>query len=649
MSTTEKELEEFREQQVGARNGLARERMSRRTVLRGATILAAAGSGGAAALLAACSSGTKGTTSTSPATSNGGSAASKGSFKDTTGLPPYKLGIANATVDAKWQQFPYVYKYNWRRYPFNAPVTTGGHQITTTAPPSNYDLMKTPNGVPGSLYYQGLWHTAIHSNINLDSTAIEPDLALKTAHNADFTTWTFTIPQGVKFHDIAPVNGRELTADDVVFAFQRYIDTSIWSKQLQFVEKVSAPDSQTVRFDMKQPQVTFDAIVALPYYTVFAKEAFADQKVFTAKPIGTGAFMNESSVYQVKAEAVRNSNSQLKAGWMSGKYKNAPLPFMDRLTLQYYASDASARSAFIAGQVDDYAVTYIDPAILKDVITARPDILVTVNSLWATFPIMFFWNYKNPLFQDLRVRRALSMALDRDAIMKNVFQGAGVPGGAPVAFDLLGEQLPPPLSSYGPYYQYNPKGAQQLMKEAGHENGFQLHFDVDSSTQQLITFQAYKAVQQYWRQNLKVDLVFDIKDPLTVLNDGLNHSYPDLHEQTAVTGYDAYSLITPIVHTGGGGNYGLASDSTLDGLLDQLGSANSQEKVLSLTKQALARIQDQVTFIWLGWPQAATLTQPWVHGETQNLYAYLFYFGIENFRNVWIDQTAPGGRGGKPI
>jgi len=62
-----------------------------------------------------------------------------------------------------------------------------------------------------------------------------------------------------------------------------------------------------------------------------------------------------------------------------------------------------------------------------------------------------------------------------------------------------------------------------------------------------------------------------------------------------------------------------------------------------------ARVRDQVTWLYIGWPQACTVTQPWLHGHTNNLYAYLFCYGVNNFRSVWIDSNAPGGRGGKPI
>jgi len=659
MGDSTKDLAQYRTQRLIEDRALMRRRMSRRATFRGASLLALGGSSAIAAFLAACS----GSNNKSGSSNAGG--ASKGqvytpqtpapsgaqdqTFKDTTGTPPYKQGLANVQIDPKWQQFPFVYKYNWRRQNWDAPLTTGGKAISVAYLPPNYDLMNTQNGVPASLYLQGLYRLAIHGGNDLDGSSVEADLAAKSEHAADFSSWTFTLNPGVKFHDVAPVNGRELTAEDVAFSFQRYIDTSIWNKGLQYVDKVSAPDKYTVRFDMKQPQVTFDAIAAAPYYLVFAKEHFANQDLFKSQPIGTGAFMNKESIYQDHGTAVRNPNFSQRPVWMADKYKKTPMPFMDQMTLQYYPSDAASRAAFVAGQIDDYPITYLDPAVLKEVLSARPDTVVTVNALWATFPVMLLWNYKNPLYQDIRIRRALSMGLDREKLMLDVYGGAGVPGGGPFAFDLLGQQLPPPLKEYGPWYQFNPQMAQQLLKDAGHPDGFTTKIELSSSWQGTPLEQSYKALQAQWRQNLKVDAQFNYVDDLTVTNDGLNHAFSDMIMQTSVTGYDAYSLTYPIIHSKGGVNLGQINDPNIDSLLDKLGAATSPASVLDFSKQIDARVKDQVSYLYVGWPQACTVTQPWLHGDTNNLYAYFFYYGMNNFRSVWIDGTAPGGRGGKPV
>src|SRR6185312_190143 len=132
-------------------------------------------------------------------------------------------------------------------------------------------------------------------------------------HNADYTSWTFTLPQGVKFQNLQPVNGREVTADDVKFSFDRYIDSSIFNTALQYVDKITATDKYTVKFDMKRPQLTFDGIVGTPYYLIFAKEHYDNQDRWKETLIGTGPYQVESNGYQDHKTNVRNPDFFQKA------------------------------------------------------------------------------------------------------------------------------------------------------------------------------------------------------------------------------------------------------------------------------------------------------------------------------------------------
>lgn len=661
MSDTERELSEYRDQAVDTRRLLARRRVDRRLVLKGSTVLALAGTGGAAAFLEACSSGSKNAgTPTAESNAAAGSATAGGSastWKDTTSTPEYKQGLSfeQANIDPKWQAEPYTYKYNWRRYNWNTPLTKGGHCVTGIAtggiPAGYFNLMTSAENPFLAINYQGLYHPGIHEGLDLDGYSLETDMATGATHNADYTQWTFKIPPDVKFQDIAPVNGRLCTADDVVFSFQRYIDTSIWASALSNVSKITAPDPTTVVFDMKQPQVTFDGIVGTPYYLIFAKEHYENADLFKSTAIGTGPWQVESNTYQAKKENVRFTGFNLKSSWMKGANANQQLPFMDRLTEQYYPSDAALVASFIAGSSDDYLIDSFSPDKLSTILSSNPNMYIQVNPGWATYPLGIMWSYKSKPFQDVRVRRALSMAIDRKAIMKQIFN-SGTIGGGPVQFDLLGLKLPRDLSEYGQYYQFNPQAAQQLMKEAGFENGTSFTFEIASTypaSLDGIRWDAIQLVQQYWQQNLKVDLKIVQKDGLAANNDYLNHSYGDMTLLPPVVGGDAYSLMVPILHTSGGANYGAYSDKTMDGLLDQLGAAPSPDKVLALTKQVQQKVQDECTWLYIGWPQAAWLSQPWIHGELENLYTCMCYYGMGDRRNVWIDQTAPGGRGGKPV
>lgn len=664
-----KELDEGREGFEQFQHRLAERRFSRRRSLKVASLLAIGGPGGLAALVAAACGGDdsdsdgngdgQGGESQNP-TSGAGTATGGGSggWDDTTGLPEYKQGLPfdKANIDTKWQKYPLVYKYNWRRYNWDAPLYTGGHSVTgiATGGAPNFDLMKSPYNPYFALNLQGLWHSAIHGDLNLDGYALEQNLAEKTEHNADYTSWTFTIPENVKFQNLAPVNGRVCTAEDVVFSFERYIDSSIFATQLRNVEKITATDARTVRFDMKQPQLTFDGIVGTPYYLIFAKEHYDNPDRWKETLIGTGPYQVESNTYQDKKVNVRHPDFWQKAFWMKGANADVKLPFMDQITEQYYPNDAALVASFVGGNSDDYLINSVEPGKLKTFLTANErmeNITINVNPHWATFPLGIMWSYKSKPIQDVRVRQALSMSIDRAKIMEQVFK-SGVPGGGPVAFDLLDLDLPPDIADYGPNYQFNPTRAKELMKEAGYEDGLNLTMLISNTfaaSLDGIRFDAINVVLQYWEQNLNVKVEFVQKDGLSVQNDQLNHSFGDMCMLPPVIGGDAYSLMSPILRTGGGANYGELSDPELDAMLDKLGTATSPDQAKTLTKEANDRVRDQVSWLYVGWPHAAWLSQPWMHGEMQNLYTCMCYYAMGSRRFVWIDDTAPSGRGGTKV
>src|SRR5262249_9084798 len=144
-------------------------------------------------------------------------------------------------------------------------------------------------------------------------------------------------------------------------SFEQYIKNSIWNTPLRGVDKVTAPDKTTVRFDMKEPALTFQSTVELPYYNLVAREHVENQDLFKARPIGTGAFTVTYTKYQDKLEAQRHPDYFGRPDWMAEKYRNIKLPFADKLSFIYYASDPDTRAAFIAGKIDEYNITFLDP------------------------------------------------------------------------------------------------------------------------------------------------------------------------------------------------------------------------------------------------------------------------------------------------
>src|SRR5262249_38594768 len=142
-----------------------------------------------------------------------------------------------------------------------------------------------------------------------DGQEFGPDLAVSTEHNGDFTSWTFKIPPGVKFHDKAPVNGRECTAEDVAYSFQKNKEKSVGAVPLAVVDKVAAVAKSTVRFDMTHPYFALPNILGMPYYLVIGREHFGGaEDRWKQQAIGTGPFTVEFSDPTDRFDAARFAN-----------------------------------------------------------------------------------------------------------------------------------------------------------------------------------------------------------------------------------------------------------------------------------------------------------------------------------------------------
>ena len=233
-----------------------------------------------------------------------------------------------------------------------APLTTGGHAIGARAGPNNWDLLGTGVGPTASLFYQRPRAPNAHVRLNLDFSSITPELAQNTEHSPDFPSWTLTLQPHAKFHNVAPLNSRAISADDVVFSLERYRDTSIWEQRLSQVDSIQAIDQRAVQFKLKAPSVLFDGVVASPNYKVLAPRHFEDQELFLSTPIGTELLLLERNVIADKLASVRNPDYLDTASRMGSSNCNTMLPFIDRSTSQVYPSYVGATAGCIASDVE---------------------------------------------------------------------------------------------------------------------------------------------------------------------------------------------------------------------------------------------------------------------------------------------------------
>jgi peptide/nickel transport system substrate-binding protein len=236
-----------------------------------------------------------------------------------------------------------------------------------------------------------------------------PHLAESWTASADAKTWTFKIRQGVTFN-----NGASFSADDVVWTFQYLLDpktasttrTTLTYLTSAGVEKI---DQYTVRFHLNRSVAIFPADLS-NYMIVMLPKNWPGN--FIKNPIGTGPFLLTEYVAGDHATYKRNPN-----------YWNKPLPYLDGLRLTYSPSGTSEVNLILAGQSDMMS----SPSSSQAPTLSGSSKIKLLSAQTAGYDPIYFRTDMKP-FSDNRVREAFKYMVDREQLVKLVYQGHGVPG-----------------------------------------------------------------------------------------------------------------------------------------------------------------------------------------------------------------------------
>lgn len=310
---------------------------------------------------------------------------------------------------------------------------------------SNYD----PGPDPQASYY--FWihggYAETLTSINAKGEII-PFLAERWEASPDARVYTFFLREGVTFH-----NGRPLTADDVAWSLDRVKNPDTLATlgpQLAAVT-VEAVDPRTVRLTSAQPDAALPAVVAMTLIT--APESMgADGQL--GKPIGTGPFVFDRYVAGQELRLTRND-----AYWRPG-------PYLDGVVYQQIA-DYSARTNAVRSETVDLLLGY--PPIELPLVADNPDFVVQTHAF--PYPVHVAFNMANPPkpLDDVRVRRAVLLALDRQELLQSQ-EGEDGPGrvdNQPYGPDSVWR-----LGLPDPFQPRDVDAARQLLAEAGVPDGF---------------------------------------------------------------------------------------------------------------------------------------------------------------------------------
>ena len=274
-----------------------------------------------------------------------------------------------------------------------------------------------------------------------------PRLALSWEANSDATQWTYTLRQGVKFHD-----GSDFDAADVVYTYKRLLDPEIGSPAAAglgaFLEDIEVVDTHKVRFFMKKPTAT--APVLLTNKWTYMVPEGATRERLQQGGVGTGAFIQESFTKgDPFNEIVRNPDY-----WEPG------LPKAECLRFTVISEPITRAAALISGDID--IATIIDPELVG--LMTKNENITTLTAPGGNPMVLNMLN-DTPPFDDVRVRQALKLVVDRQAIVDGPLLGIGEPGN---------DNPVPPSSPVA--YQTNVKvrdisKAKMLLAEAGYPDG----------------------------------------------------------------------------------------------------------------------------------------------------------------------------------
>jgi peptide/nickel transport system substrate-binding protein len=303
-----------------------------------------------------------------------------------------------------------------------------------------------------------------------DRTGTKPvgDLAESWTIAKDGQTYTFKLRKGVKFHD-----GSEMTSRDVKASYDKIIFPPQGMKSsrgasYQAVQAVEAPDPHTVVFKLKWPESSFLLNLASPWNFVYKADILAkDIHWYEKNVMGTGPFTFVEHVKGSHWVGKKNPNY-----WDKGK------PYLDGYRA-IFISSSSAQVAAIRGERAHIQFRGFSPAERDSLVSALGNKITVQESPWDCVLMVAMHHDKKP-FDDKRVRRALSLALDRWGASKTLSKIA-------IVRDVGGIQVPgtpyatPPeelqkLAGYWPDINKSRAEARRLLKEAGVPDGFSFTF-----------------------------------------------------------------------------------------------------------------------------------------------------------------------------
>ena len=400
--------------------------------------------------------------------------------------------------------------------------------------------------------------------------SMEPALAESWEISDDNLTWTFTLRDGVTFH-----NGRELVADDVVYSFERIIAEGLNGWRFGAVESVIAPDDSTVVITLTQPSPNLlVSIGGFKGMAIVPQEIVEDGTIGT-NPVGTGPFRFVSQSPDEGIVLEKNPDY-----WRADE----GLPRLDGIRFTQIPDAGTKLTALRTGEVH-----WIDAVPPQDIESLSNESGITVGRVPGGDYHYFALNQNREPFGDVRVRQALATAIDRDEIAEAAQFGAATANQTAIP-----ESNAAWYFDYAPYERGDVEAAQDLLDEAG-VSDLNVDFLVSSDFPETVA-QAQVIAAQLQPAGIAVEIT-DV-DFSTWLDMQGNGEF-DAFMLSWIGNIDPDDFYYAQHHSDGGFNFQGYSNSEVDGLLEAARVETDQAARKELYDQAAKTIVDEASYIYL--------------------------------------------------
>ena len=523
------------------------------------------------------------------------------------------------------------------------PQYGGGFRIHLTTPPPGWDPAKTTSTVEWFILpvyektmmgdfekYGPRGENQFHFSYRdiVPSAYVRPWL-IESWEIPDSTRVIFNVRKGVHFQNKAPVNGRELDAEDIVSSHQRIWEvprfkTRYWA----FLDSIEATGKYTVEYKLNSNNSMWKWLLGFGWYNSITPRELVEQDLINQWEYvnGTGPFMLTNFVSDVAATYERNPDYWATSTIDGKEYE---LPFVDKLTKFIIKDTSAAVAAMRTGRLDwSLLQSWND---VEPLLESRPEL--KHKEMAATVYIRGHVRFDMPPTGDLRVRRAMMIGIDKQDILDKVYGGKGIMLNWPVQQGMpqfIGvDELPPELKEL---WDYDPEKAKELLAEAGYPDGFDIELTIPS---QSIFMDLAAVMEAHWRK-------IGIKTKITAIEMGVLRSriYGKEWPHATLLSRGGLGLIETQAHAGMQNLWNVSQwdDPVFEKILvDGLKTTDPVERD-EYMRQMQVRILEGLPELMLPAPYTFRIWWPWVknyYGE----YTVGQSYADPIFARLWIDQA----------